>query len=103
MTVGQHHGDRLEVVAVAQLVDAAERVLARVDHERLGARRGRDDVAVRLERACGKPTTSMRKPSRNGLWDEASLPERFTAMPPDYWLRNPGPGRRRSPATPATC
>src|SRR5215204_3711904 len=54
VAVGEQGGHRLEAVAGAQLVDATQGVLAGVDDQRLRARRGRDQPAVRLEGPGGK-------------------------------------------------
>jgi hypothetical protein len=55
VAVREDHGDRAQVVALAELGDAVEGVLARIDHDRLGARSWRDQEAVGLELSGGEP------------------------------------------------
>jgi hypothetical protein len=56
MTVGEQRRDRLQPVAREKLLNAALRVLTRVDDHALLALSGRDDVAVGRERPGRKPS-----------------------------------------------
>ncbi len=55
VTVGQQHRDGLQPMLAQEVVDALDGVLTWIDDHALLARSGSDDVAVGLERPCGKP------------------------------------------------